>query len=161
MRRDILLQIVLVLALVGLMVAGYQTYEHYWDTGPSGCDINERFSCSAVTESRYGELPHNSGIAVSAWGMLWWIGVIVLTYTLLQRRELVQDQEVYLFGMTGFGVLFAIYLISVELYFLPQITGQVTICPLCTAQHVLIALLLVIGYLLLDKPVREYAEELV
>lgn len=159
MQRDTLLQIILLISFIGLIVAGYQTYEHYAPVS-SVCDINEQFSCSVVTESRYGEFPQQSGIALSAWGILWWVSVILLSYTLLQGREFLENQEFYLFADFGFGVLTALYLIAVELYWLPQETGEVVICPLCTVQHALIAALIVIGYFLLEKPIRAYIEDI-
>lgn len=158
MRRATVLRLILALAIIGLAVAGYQTYEHYAQIDSDVCDLGEQFSCSVVTESRYGEFPPQSGIALSAWGVLWWLSVIVLTATMLYGVEFLPMQEFALFADLVFGALTALYLIAVELYFLPQLTGEIVICPLCTVQHVLMFVVLGAGYTLLEQPLDAYLE---
>lgn len=160
MDRDTLLTVVIALSVVGLAVAGYQSYEHYTGVQSEICDIGEEFSCSVVTESKYGEFPKDSGIALSLWGFLWWISVIFLAGATLKGREILPMQEFALFADILFGVLTAFYLIAVEIYFLPQITGEIIICPLCTVQHALILMLVPVGYALLSKPFSVYLEEI-
>ncbi|MDY6766477.1 MAG: vitamin K epoxide reductase family protein [Candidatus Nanohaloarchaea archaeon] len=158
MERKTLLKAVIGLSIAGLAVAGYQTYEHYF-LASSVCDLSSTFSCSIVTESRFGEFPPNSGIATAAWGVAWWLGLIALSTAGLKGREWVENQDFYLFSYIAAGLGFVAYLLAVELYILPQETGTLVICPFCTVQHVLILALLPLSYALLDKPVRAYLED--
>ncbi len=159
MERDTVYKTILALAVLGLVVAGYQTYEHYYLS--SGiCDLSSTFSCSIVTESRFGELPQQSGIAVAAWGVLWWLGVIGLGYSGMKGREWLENQEFYLFAYIAAGLGFVAYLLTVELHILPQETGKLVICPFCTVQHVLIVILVFLSYTLLDKPITSYLTDI-
>lgn len=155
MNRNTALTAVFILAILGLAVAGYQTYE-YHVLGSTGCSISETFSCSAVTGSQYGEFPPNSGVATAAWGVLWWLAVVALSGSLLAGARFFKQQEAYLFGISVVGVGFMLYLLTVELYILPQETGQLAICPFCTAQHVLILGVTALSYTLLPQPVHDY-----
>jgi uncharacterized membrane protein len=152
-----LIKIALALAVLGLIIAFYQTAEHYF-LSESICDLSETFSCSVVTESKYGELPFNSGISLALWGSLWWIALIILLYRL--KKPLLKNQEFYIWLMVITGMAFVIYLVAVEVYFLPLETGEVVICPLCTIQHILILLLLPISWKLLKKPLVKYVDTL-
>ncbi len=158
MDRELLLKAVLVFSVIGLGVAGYQTYEHYYITS-SFCDLSSTFSCSAVTGSQYGEFPPNSGIATAAWGVLWWLAVIALAGDQLRGKRF-ENEEFYLFTAVSGGLLFVAYLLAVELYVLPQETGSLAICPLCTVQHVIIVMLLLpASYLMLERPILDYLED--
>lgn len=152
MDRDLGLKAIIGLSLVGLLVAGYQTYEHYYLTS-AVCDLSATFSCSVVTESRFGEFPPSSGVATAFWGMLWWIGLIAFSYLTLKGRRIIEEQDFYLLGYVTAGTGFIAYLLAVELYILPQETGVLVICPFCTVQHILILLVLFIAWENLEKPV--------
>ncbi len=158
MERDTVLRIILGLSIVGLGVAAYQTYEHYFLT-TGMCDLSSTFSCSVVTESRFGEFPPNSGIATAAWGMAWWLGVAALSYTEVKGGEWLENQEFYLFSYIAGGMVFVVYLLVVELYILPAETGALIICPFCTVQHVIILALLPLSYIRLAKPLKTYIED--
>lgn len=153
--RNTVLSVIFFMAVVGLAVAGYQTYEFHV-LGYAGCSGPGLFSCAAVTGSQYGAFPPGSGIATAAWGAAWWIGVFVLSGSLLMGRRLFTEQEFYLFGAAASGSLFILYLLTVELYILPQQTGELAICPFCTAQHILIVGVLLLSYRLLDRPLRDH-----
>lgn len=158
MTRRTLLWLMLVLAVIGLGFATYQTYEHYYLT--SGiCDISESFSCSVVTESRFGEFPHGSGIAVAAYGVLWWLGLIGLLGYQLRNID-TGNASFYTWAWHLIGLVTVAYLLLVELYWLPMETGQVVICPFCTVQHVIILLGFGLSFLLLEKPVQTYIEDI-
>lgn len=162
MDRETALKAILGLSVVGLIVAGYQTYEHYY-LGSAFCDLSATFSCSVVTESRFGELPQNSGIAVAAWGVVWWLGVIALATGLKKGKDwftsFVEDPAFPLFAWVATGVGFIAYLLTVELYILPQETGALVICPFCTVQHVLILVILFLVYGLLSKPILDSVKD--
>ncbi len=158
MDRGTVLKIILVFSVIGIGVAGYQTYEHYY-LDSAICDLSSTFSCSAVTGSEYGEFPPASGIATAFLGMLWWAGVIFLTNDLRGGEKRYDNEEFYLFSWLGFGILFMLYLLTVELYILPQQTGELIICPFCTVQHVLMVLVFLVSFKLLEKPLGEYLED--
>lgn len=157
LNDDKRLAIILSLSAVGLLVAAYQTYEHYFVTS-AFCDLSATFSCSVVTGSRFGEFPPNSGIATAAWGVLWWAGMLYLGNALRTGKQLfgdrIADAAFPLFAWIIAGLGFVGYLLIVELYVLPRELGTLTICPLCTVQHVIIVAIAGLGYGLLDDPVR-------
>lgn len=155
MHRNTALSAVFFLAILGLAIAGYQTYE-YHVLEAAGCDISSVFSCATVTGSEYGAFPPGSGIATAAWGIPWWLTVMLLAGTLLAGKRLFERQELYLFATVASGVVFMVYLLTVEFYILPQQTGQFAICPLCSAQHVLILGQLYLTYTLLPRPLSTY-----
>lgn len=159
MQRNTKLTIIMVLGVIGLAFAGYQTYEHYF-LESAVCDLSATFSCSAVTGSAYGEFPPGSGIATAFFGMIWWVAMIYLAYGIKNDKPIVEDQEFALFGTEMFGILFMIYLLVVELYILPMQIGQTVICPFCTVQHVLMLIMLPITYTLLRKPIGESLENI-
>lgn len=153
MRRRTALQWIVGLGLIGLMVAGYQTYEHYFLPAPV-CDLSQTFSCVLVTESRFGEMPPGSGIATALWGLLWWIGLLGIGTATLRGISWFKDRSGFLFGYILAGVPPVIYLLIVELYILPAENGQLAICPFCTIQHLLIAIVLALGYVQLEPSPR-------
>ncbi len=158
-NRKLILQAMLLLSVAGLGIASYQTYEHYFLTS-SVCDISASFSCSTVTESRYGEFPPDSEIATAAYGVVWWIVLIVLIYGNLKKKEWFRPQEFYILLWLLVGLIFVFYLLAVEFYFLPLEIGQIVICPLCTVQHIFIAILLVLIFFILKKPIKMYFKNL-
>lgn len=153
--RNTLLSAIFFMTVLGLAIAGYQTYEHHV-LGYAGCTVSETFSCASVTGSQYGEFPPSSGIATSAWGVIWWVAILGLSGSLLVGKRFFAQQEFYLFALTVSGVGFMLYLLTVEFYILPQETGKLAICPFCTVQHILILAVLACSYGTLDRPVREY-----
>lgn len=160
MDRDTVLKAIIGLSVLGLAVATYQTYEHYF-LGSSVCDLSATFSCSAVTESRFGEFPPNSGIAVAALGMVWWLGLMALSYTSLKGKEWFKNQDFYTFSYVVAGLGFVAYLLVVELYILPMELGATVICPFCTVQHIIIVFgLLPLSYTLMEKPIRAYLSDI-
>ncbi len=158
-KRDrLILKLFIVVSLVGLVVASYQTYEHYF-VASSICDFTQTFSCSAVTESAYGEFPKNSGIAVAAYGVVWWVGVIFLSVMMLRGWRL-KNPEFYLFLWMMVGLGSILYLLFIEFYVLPMETGVLAICPLCTVQHILIFFMIPFSFLLLKKSFSKYFDNI-
>lgn len=159
MEKDTLLKVIIGLSIVGVAVAAYQTYEHYF-LASSFCDLSATFSCSAVTESRFGDFPPNSGIATAAWGIVWWLGLIALSYGSFKKREWFKNQDFYIFSYIVAGLGFVAYLLVVELYILPKELGTTVICPFCTVQHAIIVLLVFVSYPLLDKSLGAYMADI-
>ncbi len=159
MERDTKLRWIIGISILGLMVATYQTYEHYF-LSSAVCDLSKTFSCSLVTESRFGEMPPGSGIATALWGLIWWVGLMGFSYATLRGYDWFKDQLFLLFTYIGAGVVPVIYLLVVELYILPKATGNLAICPFCTIQHILIFSILILGYTSLRKPISDSLEDI-
>ncbi|MCJ7429185.1 MAG: vitamin K epoxide reductase family protein [Candidatus Nanohaloarchaeota archaeon QJJ-5] len=154
MEQDRKLKIVFGLSLIGLLIATYQTYDYYF--GLAICSGDSVFSCALVTESAYGSLPPNSGIATALWGAVWWIGMLTITGISLRKPgQWLTDVFFVLFVMSLGGVVVTGYLVFVELYLLPAETGQLAICPFCTAQHILIVTIAALSYTMLEEPFTE------
>ncbi|MDY6777662.1 MAG: vitamin K epoxide reductase family protein, partial [Candidatus Nanohaloarchaea archaeon] len=160
MRREAVSKAIIILSLIGLAVATFQTYEHYFLQSTVCKTFGKAFQCSVVTQSRFGSFPPGSGIATSLWGMLWWLGLIGSSYTMLQGKEFIDKQEFYTFVYLASGIGMVAYLLTVELHILPQETGRLVICPFCTAQHLLIVVNVFLGYLLLKRPVTGYLSDI-
>lgn len=153
-QRDTKLRLVFGFSILGLIIATYQTYEHYYAI--SICNSASVFSCARVTESVYGEMPPNSGIATAFWGLLWWVGMLGITSASLRWPERHRNaKNMLLFIGTILGMIVVSYLVYIELILLPAQTGQLAICPFCTLQHSFIVILTGLSYLLLQQPVRE------
>ena len=153
-RDKLILKIFIILSLIGLAVSTYQTVEHYFMSS-SICDLSVSFSCSVVTESAYGEFPQNSGIAVSFYGMVWWVAMLFISFKMLNGWKL-KDIEFYLFVWVIVGLGSILYFIFIELVVLPSETGSLVICPFCTLQHLMILGIVPLSYLLLKKSFRTY-----
>ncbi|MDY6770405.1 MAG: vitamin K epoxide reductase family protein [Candidatus Nanohaloarchaea archaeon] len=159
MERDQILKWTIGLSIVGLIIATYQTYEHYF-LASAICDLSKTFSCSTVTGSRFGSFPPGSSIATALWGMAWWIGLIGLSGATLRGINWFKNQLFYIFAYVATGTVFIAYLLVVELYILPQETGALVICPFCTIQHILILIILFLTYGLLQKPVKDHLTDI-
>lgn len=152
--KNSILWVILILGIIGALFAAYQTYEHYYLT-TTICDFTENFSCSAVTESQYGEFPPGSGVSLALWGIIWWIGLLWITRQAMHvSREAKEHFVLFLYSLAGLG--FVGYLLLIELYLLPKITGIIIICPFCTVQHILIAIIAVASFFLLQGSFRDY-----
>ena len=72
-RRAVLLT--LPLALLGLGVSVYLTYEHYSTSATLACPDTGAINCVKVTSSSYSEL---AGVPVALLGLLYYVGVVAL-----------------------------------------------------------------------------------
>ncbi len=85
--------IILLICLVGLVVAGISLYYHYADASESFCNVNDRFNCQTVYQSEYSYL---FGIPVPILGILAYLGFASLVYF---RKKLAKtldfDQKEY------------------------------------------------------------------
>jgi uncharacterized membrane protein len=136
MRDRAFLMLLVALAIIGIVVAGYLVTEHYTSTGASFCDINSTFNCSVVNKSQYAVF---LGVPVAALGLLYYLmllGLALFGRTL--RRGLDLDGESYALLFVGhalLGLLFSLYLTSIEAFVLH------VFCPLCLASAAIVLLL--------------------
>ena len=119
-------QVAIVLALIGLGVAGYLTYIHYEGIKPV-CGLGG--DCEKVQTSEWAYL---AGVPVALLGL---IGYVVILATLFSEREeaLVAGALV---ALVGFG--FSAYLTYRELFTIDAI------CPWCVASAVIVTLLAIL-----------------
>jgi uncharacterized membrane protein len=117
---------VLVVALIGVGIAGYLTYVHY-----EGLKVLCLSSggCETVQASRYAKL---DGVPVAVLGLAGYIGILG---TLLVRGEM---GRIAAFGIALIGFLFSMYLTYRELFTIKAI------CQWCVSSAVLMTILAVL-----------------
>jgi len=76
----------IVMSLIGVAVMWYLTDLHYDATGAgAACDISEKLSCGAVSESDYSEI---LGIPVSVLGIGYFLGILLVSLFKYNRKTL-------------------------------------------------------------------------
>jgi uncharacterized membrane protein len=117
----------LVLAVLGIGVAGYLVYVHYADIDPV-CNIAH--GCHKVQTSEYAEL---AGVPVALLGL---IGYVVLLGALIAPQGEVARMVAALTALVGFG--FSMYLTYRELFTIDAI------CQWCVLSAILMTLLAIV-----------------
>jgi uncharacterized membrane protein len=115
-----------VLALVGLGISLYLTYEHYTGSTSLACPDTGRVNCAKVTTSQYS---HVVGIPVAVLGLLFYLALVILTSPAAWRSARASVRWARLVAVSV-GMAFALYLVFAELYRVGAI------CLWCTAVHV-------------------------
>lgn len=128
-RRRVLLT--LPLAVIGLAVSGYLTYEHYSESVTLACPDTGAVNCVRVTSSRWSEL---LGVPVALLGLLFFVAVVVLCLPVAWRSSRPWVTRGRLLVLAG-GVLMVLYLVWAELFRIDAI------CLWCTVVHVVTVLL--------------------
>lgn len=115
----------LALALVGLGLSIYLTIEHFTAPGSLACPVGGAVDCAQVTTSPQSEFLN---IPVAVLGIVFFAAMLALCLPMLWRR---MDRRLWQARMAvaGLGVIFAIYLIFVELFIIEAF------CLWCTAVH--------------------------
>lgn len=124
----------LALALLGLAVAAYLTYEHFTGSTSLACSETSRVNCLKVTTSSqsmlFGFLP------VALAGLLYYAGMVVLTSPPAWRSRVPAVDALRLVGAVA-GIAMVGYLVYAEFVLIGAI------CLWCTAVHVVTFLLFV------------------
>jgi uncharacterized membrane protein len=130
-RRDGLRIAIIVLSVIGLIIAGYTTYEHYNGFTTLVClgGHHGKSSCEQVQSSVWSEL---DGVPVSVLGL---VGYFVLLVSLAFRNELARAFG-FLVALVGFG--FSAYLTYREVFTLKEI------CEWCVASAICMTILMVL-----------------
>lgn len=113
------------LALLGLAVSGYLTYEHYSASATLACPNTGAINCVKVTTSSYSKL---LGVPVALLGLLFYVGLIALCLPAAWRSTNPWASRARLAG-AGAGVVFVLYLVWAELFRIDAI------CLWCTVVH--------------------------
>ena len=135
-RRAVLLT--LPLALVGLGVSAYLTYEHYSTSATLACPETGAINCVKVTSSSYSEL---AGVPVALLGLLYHLGLVALCLPVAWRATSPWVSRLRIAALAG-GVAFVVYLVWAELFRIDAI------CLWCTVIHVSTVVLFAIVVLL-------------
>ena len=135
-------------ALAGLFVALYLTLYKLGYIGTLVCAVG---SCETVQTSKWATL---LGIPVGAWGVAYYIAVLGvalagLTPALAERPAVSR----LLVAMTGFGLLFSIWLTYLELFVIQAV------CQWCVISAILATALFAISWLDL-REVSSWADEM-
>jgi uncharacterized membrane protein len=132
------------LTLGGLGISGYLTVSHY-DESALVCSATSTIDCHAVTTSEYSTL---LGIPMPLLGLAFFVGFGALLTPWALRSPWPPLRGGRL-AATGVGLVFVVYLVSVELVLLHKI------CLWCTGVHVITVLLFV---LVLAEEIRRIGE---
>ena len=142
--RNKTLQLMMILALLGIIVSAYLLNVKYTE-GEKICDIDEYWSCSVVDKSAYSEFPIGSGIPVAGIGIAGYI-LFLLGGALLLRGKgfwiFSKPTISYLiFLLALISIVFSFYLLYIELFVLASV------CIFCMASLFLIIAIFVLGIL--------------
>ncbi len=124
----------LLIAVLGLLVSAYLTYEHYSASTTLACSDNGKVNCLKVTTSSYSKV---LGVPVADLGVVFFVVMTLLCLPAAWRSGSALLGRVRLAGCVV-GVVSALYLVWAELF------GVSAICLWCTGVHVLTFLLFVI-----------------
>ena len=119
----------IVLATIGVALAGYLTYLHYTGTEPP-CSIKGN-PCSQVQKSRYSEL---AGVPVALIGLL---GYLAILGSLLARETETSRFATAALTLGGFG--FSAYLTAREVFTLEKI------CEWCVGSAILMTIMMLLS----------------
>jgi len=135
--------LVALLALTGLFVALYLTLYKTGAIGQLSCSIG---SCETVNTSRWSTL---MGLPVAAWGLGFYIVALIVAVAGTQERW-AEDRapSVALVALSGWGVLFSLWLTYLELFVIHAI------CTWCIISAIIVALIFITS--LLD--LRDYGK---
>lgn len=129
--RSALTKAIFLIALVGVLEAGYLTYIHYHGLGSLPCigGHHGQSSCEQVQSSAYSKV---AGVSVALLGLL---GYITIVISLFVRGELGRATG-FCVALIGFG--FSGYLTYRELFTLKEI------CEWCVGSAILMTILMVL-----------------
>lgn len=135
MKKNTILEVIIILAVIGLMVSLYLLKDHYFPQETGVCMIGERISCGSLHTGEYSVLFH---VPVALLGVVWFAVLPILSWKASKSNGLIIE------GMLGWGIL---GLLSI-FYFITLEVLLKTICPFCTIIHIIVVVTLILAYLL-------------
>lgn len=114
----------LIPAVLGLLVSGYLTVEHFTSSTTFACPESATVNCQKVTTSSYS---HLFGVPVALGGLLYFVVMVALVSPPAWRVAALDRVRVV---AAGLGVVAVLYLVWAELLRIDAI------CLWCTAVHV-------------------------
>lgn len=124
----------LVLAVLGLLVSVYLTYEHFTGNTSLACPATGGFDCVKVTTSEWSSI---FGIPVAVLGLVFFVVTLGLCLPSVWRKPGRQLDRIRL-AWLAIGLVTALYLVWAELFRIHSI------CLWCTGVHVITFLLLIV-----------------
>lgn len=123
-----------VLAIAGLGVSAYLTYEHFTGSKTLACPDTGKINCAKVTTSSYS---HFLGMPVALLGLLFFVVLVVIMspWAWTSTQPLVRPGR---WVVVVVGLLSVVYLVWAELYKVDAI------CLFCTSVHVITFLIFVL-----------------
>jgi uncharacterized membrane protein len=123
-----------VLALIGLGIASYLTYEHFTGSVTLSCVGGGAFNCLKVTTSAQS---HFLGIPVAVLGLAYFVVAVPMysPWAWWSRHRAVHLVRI---AMAAIGMLMVLWLVSAELLIIHSL------CAWCTGVHVITFLLFVL-----------------
>ena len=107
----------ILLTISGMIDAGYLYYRHHKKTHGATLICPLGSDCSAVTESKWG---YFLGVKNEIWGLLYYFSLFVGILTLVIAPNIIPYIKFLLLGVTGFGVLYSIFLTLVQIIKIKQ-----------------------------------------
>ncbi len=137
------------LAVVGLLVSAYLTFEHFTANATLACSIGGVVDCAKVTTSAWSTF---MGVPVALLGLVFFVVALGLCLPRVWRRPERWFDALRL-GWLTIGLGMALYLVWAELYRIHAI------CLWCTAVHVVTFLLWIVVLFgqILSTPADEHA----
>jgi uncharacterized membrane protein len=128
--------IVGMLAFIGVFVSTYLTLYKLGVIGTLQCAVG---SCETVNTSRWATF---LGLPVAAWGLGFYVAVLVLVFVGIQERFADSPQIAFALAvMTGWGVLFSGWLTYLELFVIDAI------CIWCVTSAVIVLVMFAVSWL--------------
>lgn len=115
----------LALAVLGLAVSAYLTYEHFTGSTTLACSASGTVNCLKVTTSAQSRVV---GVPVALLGLLFFAAIVPLMLPRLWADRRMSRLRI---GAVAVGVVFVLYLVYAELFEIGNI------CLWCTAVHVI------------------------
>jgi len=115
-----------VLALLGLAISGYMTFEHFTGNATLACTESGLFNCAAVTTSKYAYILH---VPVAVLGLVQFVAMSALCSPWAWRAP-ARGIHLARFAFAVVGMVTVLWLLTVELAILGQL------CLYCTGVHV-------------------------
>jgi dihydroorotate dehydrogenase subfamily 2 len=129
----------IVLALLGIIDAGYLTYEHYSYAIPP-CTTNIFIDCGKVLRSSYSEV---FGIPLALLGLIYYATISGLMLLIIKNnKKLFKRKQLFKYGVlvfSSFGFLFSAYLVYLQLIVIGSI------CLYCMASAIISTSIFVIA----------------
>jgi uncharacterized membrane protein len=122
----------IVLAIAGILDAGYLIYKHYFEKKPLVCPIG--YDCNAVVESKWGTI---FGIRNEILGLLFYMGMFVGILATIFFPMWSGTMLLFLLIGSGIGLAFSIFLTILQIYVIKNI------CFYCVISAVITLLLFV------------------
>jgi uncharacterized membrane protein len=117
--------VAIVAAVAGLATSVYLTVEHYSGGTSFACPENSAVNCLKVTTSKWAVL---AGVPVAVLGLAYFVVVTALMVAPVRAQWIGTVRM----GLAGLGVLFALFLVYVELFEVDAICLWCTVVHVCT-----------------------------